>query len=183
VVDYLVEIIIPIITAAGGAIGGGVGVLLVRRFMPKKRHSDKEIFKHWRDNAFNRRAFKGPVSYEAANFQEPQAQEFHEAIEDTVVCIQTGICRRGHIAINKGEGYGYSSIKRKEWKEKMVDIEKRLEHIEYIMKNSKNHPNDGERREIDSERDIIIGTLNKIWSSNSIEKMRLPTEFPPYGSK
>jgi hypothetical protein len=110
--DLITGLIIGIIVAVVSA----VLAVVLPRYVFKKRISDKELFENWRYKVFERHAFRGRIEGETHNFKDKYLAEFHRAIEDTITCINAGVCKRGESVVMKEyEGYGYSKIRKIEW--------------------------------------------------------------------
>lgn len=74
-----------------------------------------------------------------------------------------------------GKGAGISSIRNPDWRAKMRGVERRLNRISKVMQGLEQLPNQTPGDIIDSERDEIIKTLNKIWSALKLEELPIPT--------
>jgi uncharacterized protein YnzC (UPF0291/DUF896 family) len=135
--DLISGLIIGIIVAVIGA----VLAIVLPRYVFKKRVSDKELFEYWRNNVFDRRSFQGRMKGETHNFRGKYLAEFHRGIEDTITCIKTGICRRGESGVmKKYEGHGYSTIRKKEWRENMKTVVEKLNIIDVKLKDMESSP-------------------------------------------
>lgn len=174
--DNLLRIVIPaLIGVAGTVLGAFVAYVLSRR-----RISDKEIFLIWR-MAFDRRDFKGPYIWNS------DPMPFKQAIDDTILAINTGVIatRKRGLVVERGKGKSY--ITNKKWRLKMDEVEKGLIKISNMSENivkplEEGKPLDDLPSAIDYERNEIIKILNEIWSTLRIPTLPIPTDVRDFDS-
>jgi hypothetical protein len=174
--DNLLRIVIPALIGVAGTVLGAV----VTYVLSKRRISDKEIFLIWR-MAFDRRAFKGPYIWNSDPIP------FKQAIDDTILAINTGVIatRKRGIVVERGKGKSY--IRNKKWRLKMDEVEKGLINISDMSGNIVNLLEEGESLDdlpsvIDFERNEIIKMLNEIWSTLRIPILPIPTDIHDFES-
>jgi hypothetical protein len=156
----------------GGVIGlaGGIIVTLLGDWLRRRKISDREAFALLLE-AFDRPAFKGMFQWHS------NQADFKKAIEDTILAVNTGkrISRSGH---ELREGKGKTSIKNKEWRSLLEEVERSLNRIKVLSDNDLQGRLAGP--EIDAERDRIISLLNTAWTSLGLGGLQLPTAYASY---